>query len=425
MVNPKKDILGFISALNSLRGFDGIERGTFQNIIRKSPSNDVLSFLSELGKILFGASFFLDRIFFLIKKTIFEFQQAYKKKLISFINSEVFCPADGKIPDAFIDQGFNVSLKQIDFNRDLLDDVFLTGTGTYIYSGEINDLNKTIKNAIFSPQNWQGLMTLTYVRLGTVDGIQMPDVFNIKINESYRGISSRLFLRNVIDSNVFITKTSLLKTLYQLLYGVFDKRDAKRKAQAADVIYLNKIAAEPKERLPDSYYLFSSQDFRKISSSQEREFSFPSPLTSPDSILVEEDVADAINTITEVSTQEGTEKNKEEEKRAKKENTLRLLFDSINYHLFSPKNMLVYSIIFKLSTGSIGFYDKEGFKTRKRDFLRFMIKDNITDFFSKKIFEFLRIEIVRLLAMEKAAKIREKATFKRITLKSLVNRRGL
>ncbi len=444
MQAAKQRILGIIAGLNIVNSstFSRL-RNRYFNQAANSGFNDTLSFLFEVIKITLGWRTFKNIIVEFITYNINVLENLLKEGMKSILKKKFSCSIDGRIPDTYIDNGINISSEQIDYLK-ILNINPTSEEGSYLYGDQNEDLNHVIYLAISDPQNWKDIITISYVNYGLVDGVQRPDVFNIKINEAYRGRLVQTFVNDFLDNTDILNPEIIINAAFDNLFGLFSNIkdiDYIKRQEELKLIY-DRYINQVESNFDNSYYQFSKAEINNINNNSrsiktnrrvlnacggvdvivttQDAVNLSKAVNGANSQLIEENINTSFNVIEgQYSANTSPE--------AQTQNILefflsffRNLIYAILNQVFSPKIMLFFSVYFKIVLGIIGFTNLKDFIEVKSELFKGILRDLILAFIVRYLTEIVAKRISELAIADKLNAQKEKAANYTLQIQSLL-----
>lgn len=439
MQSAKQKILGLIAGINIVNGSDFSSlRNKYFNDALNSGKNNILNFLLDIVKIVFGWQYFKVLAANFFTNAIPELEAKVKTGLLSLLKEKYFCSNDALIPDIYIDNGINIGIESIDWLGLLRIDEN-GNEGSYVYAGD-NDLNLILRRAIASQQDWKGLVTINYLAFSNVDGAQQANVFNVKINETYRGQSVIRFLNDFFSKTEIFNRKLLIGGLFDNMFGIFSSKlgiDYLKKRSELNIIY-DKYIEQQELMFDDSYYRFSKNDVLKING-QSRQYESGGRLVNVCGPMMQKTQVDEIGFLVENSQDGDAElieqsfnryfNNVEQTQQSSASDSVNNdfvfgFFKNILYsilgQLFSPKVLLFIAMYMKIVRGTIGFKSFNDFIANKKQLFSELVRQIALNYFIRYISTKVIEQLGRLALRDKAGRQKEKAENYILQLKSLI-----
>lgn len=440
----KQRILGIIAGLNIVNSstFSRLKNRYF-NQAANSGFNDTLSFLFEIIKIILGWRTFKVIIVEFITYNINALETIIKNGLKSILKKKFSCSIDGIIPDSYIDQGINISAEQLDYLNILKIDP-QSQSGSFIYGNQSEDLNHVLYLAISSQQNWKNLITISYLTYGLVDGVQKPNVFNIKINEAYRDKNVQSFVNDFLSNTDILNPEIIINSTFDSLFGTFsnikDLTYIKRQEELKRIYdrYINQMESN----FDNSYYDFSKAELKNINASanqiklkkrvlnacggidviiQDQDIkNLSSGVVGADSQLIEQNINTSFNIIEAQYSESASADDQTQNILEFFLSFLKNLIYAILNQVFSPKIMLFFGVYFKVVQGTIGFTNLKDFIEIKNVIFKDILRDLILAFIVRYLTEIVTKRISELAIEDKVNTQKEKAKNYTLQVQSLL-----
>jgi hypothetical protein len=441
----KQSLLSRIAALKALNtGFPTLS--TNNSLPSLNSSNNALDFLLDLIKTLVGFDELKNEFIRFLTYQVQPIESTLKELLKNLLKETFSCNIDAIIPEYLINNGFNISVKQIDlFNLFKINPS--SEFGSLSYGSTQQDLNNFLYQVIANSgsTNWKGILTVEYLESGTVEGELRNDVLNIKINSNYSGKSINDFINDFLDSIVILQLPLFINRIFDILYGIFSfSKDNRSLELENEVITLvEKIIELPEIDIDNSYYEFNTKDKQRIEELTNNRRNGIFKFKTCNNIESSLDLNDLLNltndlnntstlieqktvienrfaTITEAATQNVDNNNKNLAGLDLYGNFFKSVAVAILTLLISPKVILLFSIYFKVVNTTIGFKNARDFINDNRTFFIKIIRDVVLPI----VIEFLLTKVLKiikdLIVQDNVNRITEQANNYKIQLFSLL-----
>lgn len=440
----KQKILGIIAGLNVVNSsaFNSL-RNRYFNGAANSGFNDSLSFLFEVIKLVLGWRSFKTIVIEFITYNINALESILKDGLKSILKKKFSCSQDGLIPQQYIDNGINISKEQLDY-LGILSISPSSTEGTFIYGDQENDLNHVIYLAIQEEQNWKNLFTINYIEYGLVDGKQVADVFNFKINNQYEGKSVQTFVNDFLNNTDILNPEILINSAFDNLFGTFSNIkniDIIKRQEELKIIY-DRYINQVESNFDNSYYQFSKAELKNINNStlniknkrrilngcngisiqipNEDILNMSKGSVGGESELIEQNLNTSFNIIETQYSNNTTNGDKTQNILEFFLSFFRGLIYGILNQFFSPKIMAFLGLYFKIVQGSIGFTNLKDFIEVKNVIFKDILRDLIMAFIVSYLTEIVTKKISDLAISDKINSQKEKARNYTLQIQSLL-----
>jgi hypothetical protein len=231
-------------------------------------SNNPIQFLLTILKIVVGWETIKTELSTFLVYNLNDIEKEAKRFLVNLLKKHFICNDDFLVPDYMIDDGFNLQIKNIDLFQILkVDPVSDIGKLIYLNSAELNAFLYQIIKGTAQDGNWKSIVSITYLSSGNVYGQLKNDVFNVKINESYRNISLNKFLSDYLNSIELFNVSNIINKTFDILFGTISSKMGKSQQQLKDeeelYQFITKIIELPEE-FDNSYYDFNTVELNTI-----------------------------------------------------------------------------------------------------------------------------------------------------------------
>lgn len=442
MIDFKKLLINKLAALRSVSGFPALA-ALGGNLNAK---NNTLSFLLEILKTLIGWEAFRTELVNLLVYHIIPLEATIKVFLKKLIRSHFICNTDNIIPTWLISDGFNIQISAIDFFGQLKIDPN-SEVGNLLYGG-FNDMNSFLYNVIHGgTNNWKNILNVTYLPSAIVDGEQKNDVFNIKVNASYSGLTINKLLNDFIASMQILSLPLVINRLSDILFGTisFKLKNPFKKIKADQEIYtlIEKIIDLPDEVIDDSYYNFDSAELKNINKNATERTQGQRILRTcgnvPSTLPFEEinelnellsttsELIDIQTTLDNTFTVMGKNAVNNVPDSLKPSGLLEFYFQMIKgvaqaliSTFLSPKTILFFAIYFKIANRTVGFTNFKDFLLQNKTFLNMLIRNVVLPIIINFLMKITIREIKKLLSKDKIEKRGEQIRYYNLALLSLL-----
>jgi hypothetical protein len=444
MIDLKRLLINKIAALRVVsNGFPSLGNLGERALNAK---NNTLTFLLELLKTLVGWESFRIELVNLLAYHVLPLEQTIKIFLKKLIREHFICNTDNIIPLWLISDGFNVQISAIDFFSQLKVDP-TSEVGNLLYGGS-NDMNTFLYNVIHGgTTNWKNILNVTYLTSAIVDGEQKNDVFNIKVDVSYTGLTINKLLNDFISSVQILSLPLVINKLSDILFGTISfrlKNPFNRIKNEQEIYgYIEKIIDLPDEIIDDSYFTFNEAELKDINRNATERANGQRVLKScgnlPSNIPFEEieEMNDLLSTSSEIVdiktildnqfTIMGKNAVNNMPDSVKPKGLLEFYFQMLKgvatalvSSFLSPKTILFFTIYFKIANQTIGFTNFRDFLLKNKTFIDMLIRNVILPIMINFLMKIVIREIRRLLSKDKAAKREEQVRYYNLALLSLL-----
>lgn len=431
----KSNILRELEALKIVNsnGFPKI-RNILKNDFKNYKTNP-LEFTLGLVKILLGWERLKDEVINFLTFSLPNIEGAVKIALKNLYKQTFNCSTNSIIPVSFINTGFLIEIKDIDFFNFFKINPN-TNTGSFFYGGENLDLNRVIYDTINSGQaNWQDLLILKYYETGVINGELKSDILNIKINPLWTNKKINSFLNELIDSISLFRIDFVVNNALNFLFGNLNSSlgislSSIRKQEELKLL-IEKVISIEDEIVDDSYFDFSNNEIDIINRNIQNSSKGIRKIVSCGGVdaIIDNSTVNSLNNQLQITSSKIEIKNvldgnftilEQDYSNNLNNNNKRIGFFelylsffknilfSLVFQLFSPKMILLFKLYGKIVNNSIGYTGFKDFLSKHKDFVVNLIRNILLPILLNFLLEIIIKEIRDILIADKVNKVKEK-----------------